>query len=166
MMPLARKCCNVTSEISKSFSLAHATKNMDLGTVRNKPCTIDSVFHFGGDTFRLNVKHYCLWDSAIKVPKKYVYMYKLDSFVTHNFATDIKLDKNNSTILQKTIYKRDFNKFLRPQLRDYGALLCPEMSLSNDTIQSGYSISIPLTDVGIGLTMGIDHNGHIFEKGE
>jgi hypothetical protein len=93
-------------------------------------------------------------------------MYKLDSYVTHNFATDIKLDKNNSTILQKTIYKRDFNKFLRLQLRDYGALLCPEMSLSNDTIQLGYSISIPLTDVGIGLTMGIDHNGHIFEKGE
>ena len=55
------------------------------------PCTIDSVFAFGTDTFKIHLKHYCLMDSAIKVPKQYVQIYKLNSFVTHNFATEVRL---------------------------------------------------------------------------
>jgi hypothetical protein len=128
------------------------------------PCLIDSVFTIGADTFKLHLKHYCLMDSAIKVPKKYVDMYKLDSFVTHNFVTTVRLDKNNKTILQRTVYKKDFEKFLYPQLKEYGALFCPSMHLLNDTIELDYSISIPLTDVGIGVTMVINRDGTIAYK--
>jgi len=129
-----------------------------------KPCKIDSVFTFGADTFQMHLKHYCLMDSAIKVPKKYVHMYKLDSFVTHNFATVIRLDKNSKTIFKRTVYKNDFEKFLYPQLKEYGALLCPEMNLSNNTIELDYSISIPLTDVGVGVAMVMNPDGTITYK--
>jgi len=131
-----------------------------------KPCIIDSVFALGGDTFHLHVKHYCLLDSAIKAPGQYVKMYKLDSFVTHNFATVLKLDKNGKTILERTVYKKDFEKFLRPPLQKYGALLCPELSLSANQVKLDYSISIPLTDVGVGVTVLIDRNGTVSGKGE
>jgi hypothetical protein len=125
------------------------------------PCLIDSVFNIGPDTFKLHLKHYCLMDSAIDVPEKYVYMYKLDSFVTHNFATIVRIEKNNRTILQRTVYKKDFEKFLYPQLKEYGALFCPSMNLLHDTIELDYSISIPLTDVGVGVTMIIKSDGTI-----
>lgn len=59
-----------------------------------QPYMVDSVFRIGGDAFELRLKHYCLMDSAITVPGKYVEMYKLDSFVTHNFVTEISLGRN------------------------------------------------------------------------
>ena len=130
----------------------------------NKPCLIDSVFTIGADTFDLHLKHYCLMDSAIKVPEKYVSMYKLDSFVTHNFVTIVRLDKNNKTILQRKVYKKDFENFLFPQLKEYGALLCPSLNLSNGTIDLDYSVSIPLTDVGTGITMILNRDGTIVYK--
>lgn len=130
-----------------------------------KPCIIDSIFAFGADTFEIHLKHYCLMDSAIKVPEKYVHMYKLDSFVTHNFVTEARLDKNNKTIFQTTVYKKDFEKFLYPQLKEYGTLFCPEMKISGDTVELDYSISIPLTDVGVGVAMLINRDGSVVYKG-
>ncbi|MHA4810911.1 hypothetical protein ACX0G9_22580 [Flavitalea flava] len=93
--------------------------------------------------------------------KAYVYMYKLDSFVTHNFVTQVRLDKNNKTILQRTIYKEDFEKFLDSPLKDYATLRCPSLAISNGSIELDYSISIPLTDVGVGMTMMIKNDGTI-----
>jgi len=126
-----------------------------------KRYTIDSGFVFGVDTFHLQLTHYCLNDSAIKVPRQYVYMYKLDNFVTHNFATTLRLDKNNRIIVQKTVTKEDFGKLIDKDLRELGTLRYPSMRLENDSIGLDYSISIPLTDVGIGVTMMIDRDGGI-----
>jgi hypothetical protein len=100
-------------------------------------------------------------DSAIRVPKKYVYMYKVDSFVTHNFASDILLVKNNKEILRETLYKKDFQRLLPQELKAYGALFCPELEIKNDSIWLDYSISIPLTDVGIGVHTIIDKDGRL-----
>jgi hypothetical protein len=129
-----------------------------------RPCIIDSVFAFGTDTFKMHFKHYCLMDSAITVPKQYVNIYKLDSFVTHNFVTEVKLDKNSKTIFQATVYKKNFEKFLYPQLKEYGILFCPEINLSRDTIELDYSISIPLTDIGVGVEMIINRDGSVVYK--
>jgi hypothetical protein len=103
-------------------------------------------------------------DSAITVPKQYVNIYKLDSFVTHNFVTEVKLDKNSKTIFQATVYKKNFEKFLYPQLKEYGILFCPEINLSRDTIELDYSISIPLTDIGVGVEMIINRDGSVVYK--
>jgi hypothetical protein len=127
----------------------------------NKLCLIDTTFKIGSDLFRLHQKYYCLMDSAIRVPKKYVYMYKVDSFVTHNFASDILLVKNNKEILRETLYKKDFQRLLPQELKAYGALFCPELEIKNDSIWLDYSISIPLTDVGIGVHTIIDKDGRL-----
>ena len=154
-------------------STADTGTNQELAGIYNdyvgrykKPCIVDSVFSSGADTFKLHLRHYCLKDSAIKVPKKYVQIYKLDSFVTHNFATEIKLDRNNNTVFQGTVYKKDFDKYLYPQLKEYGALFCPEVNLSKDTIELDYSISIPLTDVGAGVTMILNRDGSVVYRAQ
>jgi len=53
---------------------------------------------------------------------------------------------------------------LDQQLQEYGALLCPLMELVNESIELDYSISIPLTDAGIGVTMVINCDGGIGYK--
>jgi hypothetical protein len=125
------------------------------------PVSLDSVFTLGGETFHLHVKHYCLMDSALVVPGGYVYLYKLDSFVTHNFVSQVRLDKNGKTIYSGMVNKKDFEKFLEFPLRKYGALLSPQIHIGNGEIDLDYNISIPLTDVGVGVTVVMDRNGGV-----
>lgn len=143
----------------------------DLTTILNdyvakyrNPYLIDSSFNIGDNAYRLYLKHYCLMDSAIKVPKKFIYMYHLDTFVTHNFATVIRLEKNKRTILQRKISKEDFETFLDPSLKEYGVLFSPSLRLSNGSILLDYSISIPLTDLGMGINAVVDTSGNIIFK--
>ena len=126
-----------------------------------QPYVVDTLFEMDGNTFQLHLKHYCLMDSALRLPKTYTDIYKLDSFVAHNFATQVKLDRDGKTILARTVYKKDFEKFLFPELREYATLFAPSVKIVHDTILLGYSISIPLTDVGIGATMVIDNKGGV-----
>ena len=125
------------------------------------PKVIDTVFKMGDDIFRLRLNHYCLMDSGIHVPNSYTKLFHLDSFVTHNFATDITLYRGDQEILRRTIVKKDFNQLLFPQLKLYAILFPPDLRLSRDSIKLGYSISIPLTDVGVGLNAVIDAQGRI-----
>ena len=125
------------------------------------PKVIDTVFKMGGDSYRLRLHHYCLMDSGIHVPKYYTKLFHLDSFVTHNFATDITLYRGDHEILRRTIVKKDFNQLLFPQLKSYAILFPPDLRLRRDSIILGYSISIPLTDVGVGLSAVIDGQGSI-----
>jgi hypothetical protein len=125
------------------------------------PKVIDTVFKMGDDRFRLRLKHYCLMDSGVHVPKTYTKLFHLDSFVTHNFVTDITLDRGDQEILRRTIVKRDFNQLLFPALKSYAILFPPDLRLGRDSVILGYSISIPLTDVGVGLSAVIDGQGRI-----
>jgi len=125
------------------------------------PYVIDSSFVIGGDRFHFYLKHFCLMDSAIRLPKRYTDIYKMDSFVTHNFTTELKMEMNNSVLYEKTVHKVDFNSFLFPEEKKYGVLLSPDFRRSDDTIRLRYSISIPLTDVGVGVTMMISKNGAV-----
>ena len=122
---------------------------------------IDSSFELGGAHFRLHAEHMCLMDSGLVIPKKYVAMYKLDSFVTHNFETRVRLVKDGKVIFQRTVVKKDFDTVLDTSVRRYGALFCPGMRLRNGAIELDYSISIPLTDVGTAAYAVIDADGGI-----
>ena len=126
-----------------------------------KRCVIDSSFDLGGAHYRLHAEHVCLMDSGLVVPKKYVSMYKLDSFVTHNFETRVRLEKDGKTILEQTVVKRDFDTVLDASVRRYGALFCPYLHLHNGAIQLEYSISIPLTDVGTAAYVVMDADGRV-----
>ena len=128
------------------------------------PCLIDSTFTIGNDIYRMHLKHFCLMDSAIKVPQSYIYMYKLDSFVTHNFVTIVSLSRNRHEIFKGRIQKKNFEKLLYPELVDYGVLRCPSMKMTIGFLILVYSISIPLTDVGIGVKALLDSNGNVTYK--
>ena len=127
---------------------------------------IDSAFTIGADHFKLHSEHYCLMDSGLTIPKGYAKMYKLDSFVTHNFVAKVRLEKNDRTILQRTICKKDFNGVLAPSLRKYASLRPPYLHLQKDSIWLEFSISIPLTDVGVPAYAAIGTDGGISFRDE
>jgi hypothetical protein len=131
----------------------------------SKPYVFDSSYVFGEDTVKVLVKHFCLMDSAIIIPKKYVGMYKLDSLITHNFVTLLKVEKNGKEVVNRKIQKNDFEQYLDPYLKSYATLLYPHIKKLEDSIALDYSISIPLTDVGIGVRAIIKlDNNILFEK--
>jgi hypothetical protein len=126
-----------------------------------KKVAFDTSYIVNTDTFRVNFKHYCLMDSSIIVPKKYVEIYGLDSFVTHNFESELKVRKNDNLVFNKIIKKHQFDKYLDDNLRKYGALLYPEASIKNTLLEIDYSISIPLTDVGVRIEMTVNSDGKV-----
>jgi hypothetical protein len=130
------------------------------------PCVIDSSFKLGVGRYRLRIEHMCTFDCGIIVPGSYVHMYKLDSFITHDFVTHITLQKNGKKILQRTLTKKDFWLKDSPELFSYAALFCPNLELQKglEMIILNYSISIPLTDVGIAATASIDEKGGMHFK--
>lgn len=126
-----------------------------------KKCMIDSAFRLGMDHYRLYLKDSCLMDSAIVLPKEYVNTYKLDSFVTHTFISKVRLERNGKTILDRVITKEDFTPLLDASLRQYATVRCPNITLKRDSVLIGYSISIPLTDVGQLKYAVIDGSGNL-----
>jgi len=149
-------------------SAADEDPEEDLQTIYNdciaeykKTVVTDTSFLIGEDHYNLHAEHRCLMDSAIRVPELYTKIYRLDSFVTHNFATQVRLTRNGRTILERTIHKTDFDSILFPNLRKYGTLCHPNFELKNGKILLQYSISIPLTDVGIGAYADMDKEGKI-----
>jgi hypothetical protein len=121
----------------------------------DKPLNIDTVFKRGGDTLELRLHYYCLKDSAIRLPKVYLDIYKMDSFITHNFETQLQLKRNGIIMLDTVVRKMDFEPLMDRYLKSFGTLRQPDVDISQDSIVLGYSISIPLTDVGIGARMSI-----------
>ncbi|HVU58176.1 MAG TPA: hypothetical protein VHD83_24115 [Puia sp.] len=122
---------------------------------------IDSVFKMDGDVMEVRLHHYCLKDSTIRLPKVYLDIYKLDSFVTHNFETQLQVRRNGAVILEKIVRKKDFEPLLYGYLKSYAVLYSPNVNINKDTVVLGYSISIPLTDVGIGVRMLVDKEGKV-----
>jgi hypothetical protein len=127
-------------------------------------CVIDSSFQLGTDHFTIHIQDSCLMDSAIVIPKKYVHYYRLDSFVTHNFISKIRLEKNGTIILSQALTRQDFDAVLFEALQQYATLRCPHLRLTSSSIELAYSISIPLTDVGMQAIADIDAKGHLLFK--
>lgn len=127
--------------------------------------SFDSTFKSGKDTFEIRFRHYCLMDSAIVVPGRYVEMYHLDSFLTHNFESSLILVKNQDTIVREKFGKARFKSLLESPIREYGVLQPrPYIYLLKDAVEINYSISIPLTDLGKGVTGIVGFDGRISFK--
>ena len=130
----------------------------------NKIEKIDTSFTDSeGKQIRVQTKYYCLFDSAIIVPKQYVWEDTTKNFTTHNFSQDIKIIIDNDTIFNKTITKADFADKLYPDLKKYAVLMFPNFSYvkEKEIFDFGYSLSIPITDVGKGLGLRINKYGNI-----
>ena len=120
--------------------------------------TKDTVFIVGNDTLSVALKHSCTGDSFL-LPVKYIEAYKMDRFIAHPLKTDIIVEKNGVRILDKSIEKKDFGAFVDGDLKEYAVLLYPVLKQTGDSIYIDYSLSVPLTDVGIGVKAGIGKDG-------
>ena len=116
-----------------------------------------------GKEIQVQTKYYCLFDSAIFIPKEYVWEDTTKPFITHNYSHDIKIVINKKIIFNKTITKADFDDNLYPELKKYAVLMLPNFSYDQKRTQFnfGYSLSIPITDVGVGRRLIIDEKGQI-----
>lgn len=115
--------------------------------------TPDSNYHYF-------VRHHCLFDSAVVVPARYNFDTNRE-FVTHSFESEIIITRGNDTISNKRITKADFRSELHPSLDSFGVVLPPTCKVVNASLLMDYSISIPITDVGVGVTILVDTLGNI-----
>ncbi|UII26133.1 hypothetical protein LVD15_22955 [Fulvivirga maritima] len=117
----------------------------------------DTVANVSGKEVMITLKHYCLFDSAVVLPNKYIWgSDSLQQFITHNYVTDIVVTNLLDTLVKQTASKQDFQ--LSEELKKYGVLKKPHFrrvdSLTNELILH-YSISIPITDIGVGKELRI-----------
>lgn len=128
---------------------------------------IDTVIASGNERLQLHVKHYCLKDSSLIIPKRYDdESAKPADFVTHPFVSDMVLINGKDTVLNKQFTAKDFYPFFNDpfvgNLKKYGSLLEPRVSHrsdNNNNIIITYSLSIPTTDLGIPVELNISKNG-------
>jgi len=130
----------------------------------NKIQNIDTLIVDGNDSMRVYCKFYCLHDSALVVPKHYLWGGdKSKDFITHNFAAKIILTKNRDTVLNKIFLKKDFTHALYEDLQKHATFVGFNFGGYNTKLKDkflfGCSISIPLTDVGVAAYLAIDKSG-------
>ena len=130
----------------------------DLIASYEKPVFIDTFFVDNGKRLEVLFHYWCTMDSGIIVPAKYNFDINRD-FVTHNFTSDLVVLFDKDTLFEKPITKSTFDTLLESSLKKYATLLYPGFTIKNDSIEIHYSISIPVTDVGIGVNIKFDKNG-------
>jgi len=133
----------------------------DFMQMNDRPYVCDTLLVIDKDSFIVSIKHLQIEGDSIVVPKKYVEMYKLESFSTSGFETSVTIKRNGKLIFKRSILKDDFQQYLDSSLKSYAVLLYPYIATKDGHIELHHSISIPLTDVGIGVTTMIDKNGAV-----
>jgi hypothetical protein len=132
----------------------------------NKIEKIDKQVIDGKDTLQLHETYYCLHDSSLKVPGRYMGPWGRDTtkdFIANTFAIKVIVIKNNDTILNKAFKKREFNKVVWNRLKQYAIIFNPDYigyNTSKGEFALGYSITIPLTDVGAPAEITVDKKGN------
>jgi hypothetical protein len=115
-----------------------------------------------GDTATLRIRHYCVYDNQISVPKEYLDVYGLTAFQTHNFVSDVEFKLNSKTIFKRTITKAIFSKSMNCRLLKSGTLSLPYASIDSGGFTIEYGIGVPLTDYyGRGVIISVDSVGRI-----
>ncbi len=111
------------------------------------------------DTLTVKLRHYCVYDDDIELPAKWIKMYHLNKFRAHSFVTALIMKLNSKVVFNGLIKKKDFNQLLFENLKKYAVLLDPAIKVSSNGLTLGYSISVPLSDVGQRFRMNIDTLG-------
>jgi hypothetical protein len=112
------------------------------------------------------MEYYCLHDSAINVPESYMSAWgkeHVKPFIAHNFACKIVVLNSKDTIFNKVVKRGNFDKVLRDDLKKYATLAGVKFGGYNKSKQYlifNYSISIPMTDVGVPASLTIDKQGN------
>lgn len=127
----------------------------------NETVVVDTIMERNGDNVEIYFKHYCILDSAVVIPSKYVSIYGINKFITHNFVSELRVSANNKKLLDTTITTKTFKDYLDSNLQKYGVLLYPNLKYSSAGITIDYSVSIPLTDIGANFSLKIDLFGNL-----
>jgi len=122
---------------------------------------VDTSFNKNDKEIKVNFRHYCTNYSAIRIPGKYVSMYGMNEFKTHNFQSNIKISTGGKLIIDTVITKELFGDKIFLEEKLYGVLLYPNPHFTSNSLLIDYSISIPLTDVGVGVSLEFDYSGKI-----
>ena len=161
-------CTNAGQE---SSSIATKTDDsteigIDLAQVRKEfistylnPVLIDTSFYWEDSLYKVKFTHYATMDSGLTVPSLYNFDTNKD-FVTHNFKSNLLIMHDADTLLTKEITKQTFKEYLRPELDSFATLLFPNFYIKGDTIKLSYSLTIPVTDVGIHVEVKFDIKGY------
>lgn len=114
-----------------------------------------------GDTVVFKLRHYCTFDNKVSTPPKYLDIYKLSRFQTHNFVSNIEYKINSKTIFKGLITKADFKNLISYELKKYGVLQCSPVDINvySGSFSIEYGIVIPLANLGGGIIHDIDSTG-------
>jgi hypothetical protein len=121
----------------------------------------DTSFLSEGQILRVTFKHYCTFDSLVLIPEKYVRIYGLKSFKTHDFQSSLQIVFGGKIVIDTIIKKVMFRNLLNDEEVKYGTLLYPVINFGSKSTIIDYSISVPLTDVGVGGTLECRYDGQI-----
>jgi hypothetical protein len=125
---------------------------------------IDTSFtDIDGKQIHIQTKYYCLFDNAVIIPKQYVLEDTTQAFITHNYSQHIKIVVDRDTIFNRTITKTDFADKLSPELKQFAVLMFPTFRYDKEKniFDFGYSLTIPITDLGSGWRLQIDKKGNM-----
>jgi hypothetical protein len=123
-----------------------------------KETTLDSTHIMGQDTLSVQVKMEVMAGSSYLLPNKYLQEVQLDSFRAWNMTSIIKVMVNGKALSEITLTKDNFAPLLDNSLRKYGILMYPEVDkIDKSGVAIDYSISIPFTDVGIGVVAKVEN---------
>ncbi|MBN8790101.1 MAG: hypothetical protein J0I84_23710 [Terrimonas sp.] len=160
---------NIQTDTTKSLTKTDTTQQggddvdfrREFISLYQKPIFIDTSFVDNDKKYEIVFHHFSSMDNGLIVPVKYNFDTNED-FITHNFVSDLIVFTGKDTIFEKHITKAMFKSLLDTldtPLNKYATLLYPTLDINNDSIQIHYSISIPVTDVGIGVDIKFDKNG-------
>ena len=138
----------------------------DLKSGYNKTLKVDTTFTRGLDSFRLLFNYKCLFDNGLLIPKKYVDIYGFESFTTHSFAANLILFKNSTKIVDDKITKSTFADQIDESLKKYATLSYPYITIEDSIIKVHFSVSIPLTDVGVATAYIARLNGQTYTRAD
>lgn len=148
---------NRVVKVDKDSSLASIIK--EYVKKYNDTVMLDTSFNYKEKEIKVSFVHYCLHDSSIVVPDKYINTYGIREFRTHNFQSCLKIRENGKIIVDTIINKSFFDKEIFDEERKYAALLYPNLHFEKEKLVIDYSVSIPLTDVGVGVSVNINYEG-------
>lgn len=120
----------------------------------NEEMRIDTILVIENDTISFSLDHYCSYDSTLIVPLKY--LNDSNGFITHSFSSKVEISRNNELLFDTILNKEIFRDVITKELEKYGVLRNPYFRAYErevGVISIGYSISIPLTDIGAGANL-------------
>jgi aspartate carbamoyltransferase regulatory subunit len=114
----------------------------------------------GHHKMTVEFRHYCTFDRKVNLPAKFLKIYNIKEFKTHDFISAVQINVNSKLVFSGIIKKEDFRSLLNDELNKYAVLISPNITLTNNSLAIQYSASVPLTDVGKGVVMKIDALGN------